>query len=98
RAVGHGAAASLPSLIGESARLHALALARLTASPGDRPRTDDRVLDVPETARRMGVSRDYVYRRASEWPFTVRRGRKLGFSELRLTEYLHRMQGRTVSF
>jgi hypothetical protein len=29
-----------------------------------------------------------VYRHHRQWPFTVRRGRKLGFSEQGLTDYL----------
>jgi hypothetical protein len=58
---------------------------------------EDRVLDVPEAARRLNVSNDYVYRHASEWPFTVRRGRKLGFSARGLADHLRRQQqGRSL--
>ncbi|OLC15993.1 MAG: hypothetical protein AUH29_06350 [Candidatus Rokubacteria bacterium 13_1_40CM_69_27] len=55
---------------------------------------EDRLLDVQEAARRLNVSTDYIYRHSREWPFTVRRGRKLGFSEQGLTEYLHQVQRR----
>ena len=62
------------------------------ALPGPSPPREDQILDVLEVARRMNVSQDYVYRHASEWPFTVRRGRELGFSELGLIDYLQRQQ------
>ncbi len=52
--------------------------------------TEDRVLDVAETARRLDVSQDFVYRNHGRWPFTIRRGRKLGFSEQGLADHLRR--------
>jgi DNA-binding XRE family transcriptional regulator len=68
----------------------ALAPALLAASYGHgrQAPAEDRLLDVAEAARRLAVCRDYVYRHAAEWPFTVRRGRKLGFSEQGLAAYL----------
>jgi hypothetical protein len=84
-------AASLPSetraalLARALAVVGALAAPALTGTPTPR---EDRILDVPEVARRMNVSQDYVYRHAAEWPFTVRRGRKLGFSEVGLIDYI----------
>ena len=66
--------------------LAALAAADVTAPvPAAQP---DRILDVAEAARRLAVSADYVYRHAAEFPFTVRRGRKLGFSERGLADHL----------
>jgi len=56
------------------------------------PEANDRVLDIAEAARRLNVSRDYLYRRHAELPFTVRHGRRLGFSERGLTSYLRRAQ------
>lgn len=56
------------------------------------PDTGDRVLDVVEAARRLNVSNDYLYRRHREFPFTVRNGRRLGFSERGLNAYLQRAQ------
>jgi hypothetical protein len=58
---------------------------------------EDRILDVPEAAARLNVSLDYVYRHASGWPFTIRRGRKLGFSELGLVEYLRCIQDKVLA-
>lgn len=96
-----GRAAGL--LTEERARLlaRALAVVGALAAPavshnGSAP-AEDRLLDVEETARRLGVSTDYVYRHHSTWPFTVRRGRKLGFSEQGLADYLRREQERRRS-
>ncbi len=50
----------------------------------------DRLLDVREAARRLNVSTDYVYRHKDDWPFTVRNGRKVGFSERGLSAHLRR--------
>jgi hypothetical protein len=67
--------------------LSAPAVANGPAAP-----VEDRLLDVRETARRLAVSPDYVYRHHPEWPFTVRRGRKIGFSERGLGVYLEQRQ------
>lgn len=68
----------------------AAVLAALSAAPAEAAAREepDRVLDVPEAARRLDVSRGHVYRNASTWPFTVRRGRKLGFSERGVGEWI----------
>jgi hypothetical protein len=65
--------------------------------PDSRAPIEDRILDVPEVAHRMKVSQDYVYRHAAEWPFTIRRGRKLGFSQVGLLEYLRRIQEKVLA-
>jgi hypothetical protein len=50
----------LPRLLGDLAEISATANVRLTSSVVEsRP---DEMLDVEETARRMGVSKDYLYR------------------------------------
>ncbi len=43
--------------------------------------TGDRMLTVDEVAERLGLSRDTVYHRARQWPFT----RKLGHRTLRFS-------------
>jgi hypothetical protein len=69
------------------------ALAAPAVSNGSAPSTgEDRLLDVREAARRLAVSPDYVYRHHHEWPFTIRRGRKIGFSERGLGAYLQQRQ------
>ena len=45
------------------------------------PLANDRLIDVPEAAARLGVSERYVYDHHHEWTFTRRIGRKLRFSE-----------------
>jgi hypothetical protein len=91
-----GQAASLPAAVRGSLLAQALAVVGALAAPvltqSPAP-CENRILGVPEVAHRMNVSRDYVYRHASEWPFTVRRGRKLGFSGVGLIAYLHRQSG-----
>jgi hypothetical protein len=76
----------LPRLLGDLEEIRATALARLTAPPP--PIQGDEVLDVKETAHRMGVSTDYVYHHHAEWPFTRREGKKLLFSKLGLEKHL----------
>jgi hypothetical protein len=93
------AAAQLPSEARARLLAQALAVVGALAAPavsgnGARAPREDRLLDVQEAARRLDVSTDYIYRHSREWPFTVRRGRKLGFSEQGLTEYLHQVQHR----
>ena len=43
--------------------------------------------NVPEIAERLNVDRQYIYRHHHEWPFTVRVGRKLRFSEIGLARH-----------
>src|SRR5262249_1072091 len=74
--------------------------ARVTALQVDvasrRNTAEDRLLDVNEAARRLNVSADRVYRNHNRYPFTVRNGRKLGFSERGLAAYLQRAQERAL--
>jgi len=51
-------------------------------------RKGDRLLSAKEVAGRMGMSLDYVYKNASEFPFAAKEGRRLLFSERGLAEYL----------
>jgi hypothetical protein len=76
----------LPRLLGDLEEIRATALARLSSPPP--AAQDDELLGVEKTARRMGVSTDYIYRHHPEWPFTRREGRKLLFSRLGLEKHL----------
>jgi len=71
-------AEDLPGLIGQLEETKAVAWARLTAPVAHQEH--DELLDVGTAAERLGVSRDYLYRHAQEYPFTRRQGRKLLFS------------------
>lgn len=71
----------LPDLIGRLEVAKATAWARLI-SPGPSSQVHDELLGVPEAARRLGVSEDYLYSHHQEYAFTRRQGRKLLFSAL----------------
>lgn len=69
----------LPALIGQLEAAKATAWARLT-TPSAQSEQCDELLAVPEAARRLGISADYLYSHHQEYPFTRRQGRKLLFS------------------
>jgi predicted DNA-binding transcriptional regulator AlpA len=84
----------LPRLIGDLEAAKAAAWARLTTTPTegrtDPPDSDIRNLDVAEAARRLGMSRDWLYRHASDLPFAVRIGRRVVFDSLALERWNRR--------
>ncbi len=57
------------------------------------PSARDQNLTVDQAARRLGVSRDYLYRQAKSLPFALRIGRRLFFSEAGLERWNRRRQG-----
>jgi excisionase family DNA binding protein len=76
----HVPAEQLADLIGEAEGLRAKLLRRLVASAAPAPappasREPDRLLTADEAAELLGVSRRWMYRRASSLPFTRRIGR-----------------------
>ena len=77
----------LPGLIGQLEAAKAVAYARL-AAPAPNPQQHDELLDVEAAARRLGMSKDYLYRHHSKLPFTRRQGRKLLFSSLGIDKYI----------
>jgi excisionase family DNA binding protein len=78
----------LPRLLGDLAEISATASARLSSAVVEsRP---DQLLDVEETARRIGISKDYLYRHQRKFPFARRIGRKLLFSSSGLDKFLAR--------
>src|ERR1700722_7035654 len=78
----------LPRLLGELAEISATANARLAIHVVEsRP---DELLNGDQTARRMGVSKDYLYRNFRRYPFTRRQGRKLLFSSTGSDAYLRK--------
>jgi|SRR5208283_2741237 len=76
----------LPRLLGDLAEISATANARLTI-PGIEARPDE-LLDVEQASKRLGVSKDYLYRAHGRLPFTRRQGRKLLFSSVGMDSYL----------
>lgn len=77
----------VPELCAELELLRVTALARLSAPPAA---AHDELLDVTETARRLGVSEDYVYRHHRRFSFTRRQGKKLLFSAIGLDRHMAR--------
>jgi excisionase family DNA binding protein len=70
----------LPRLLGELEEVRCTAKARLSAPRQVRRVEPDSLLAVGEASRRLGVSRDYLYRHSKDLPFTRRMGRRLLFS------------------
>ncbi len=84
----------LPQLIGDLEAARAAAWARLTApataKPSESLGQDFRNLDVAEAAKRLGMSRDWLYRHASGLPFAVRIGRRVVFDSVALERWNQR--------
>ena len=87
-------APELPQLIGDLEAARAAAWARLTApaapKPPGVPGQEARNLDVAEAAKRLGMSRDWLYRHASKLPFAVRIGRRVVFDSVALERWNRR--------
>jgi len=76
----------LPRLLGELEEIRCIALARLSTPAVARP--EDQLLNIAEAARRLGVSKDYLYRHSGEFAFTRRMGRALRFSSDGIQDHL----------
>lgn len=89
---------AVPVMLGELERLRAVLWVRLTAGnhdgQGQSPSDGDRLLDVDEAARKLGKSKDYLYRHADDYSFTVRDGRSLRFSEQGIEKFIRQRMGR----
>ena len=90
------AANDLPDAIGALERLRSiLDSARLEAAmrPSREEARSDQLLDADEAAARLAVSKSWLYREASNLPFTVRNGRAVRFSQRGIDDYV-RHRGR----
>jgi len=83
----------LPKLLGEIEEIRCTAMARLGTSLIQQPLGPDQLLSVEEAARRMGVSRDYLYRQHGTLPFTRRIGRRVLFSSAGIDRYIRQQDG-----
>lgn len=81
-------AEELPRLLGEIEEVRCTAMARLTAPAPIQSAGADGLLSIAEASRRLGVSKDYLYRHGVEFPFTRRMGRKLLFSSLGIEKHI----------
>jgi len=75
----------LPRLLGELEEIRFTAIARLTPAPSIVP--PDELLDVDQAASRLSMSKDYLYRHHSQFPFTRHLGRSVRFSARGIEEY-----------
>jgi len=85
-------------LLARLAGVQALLLSRLLTGNGTSTRSEsqgeDRLLTVSDGAARLGVSEDWLYRRADKLPFTVRLGTALRFSSHGIDRYIRQQQRR----
>ncbi len=92
---------AIPALIVQLASVQAQLAARLLESPPDRgpePRADaGDLLRVEEAAKRLNVSKTWLYRRINRLPFVVRLDRGVRVSAAGLERYLRAQQGRRLS-
>jgi len=77
----------LPEFLGELEQVRVTAFTRLAVPILMQPQID-RLLEVADSARLLGVSRDYLYRHHQQFPFTRREGRRLLFSLLGIQKYI----------
>jgi predicted DNA-binding transcriptional regulator AlpA len=89
-ALDEAAIESLPDALGDLARLQALTNLRLVRSQGDQSPAEVRLLDVNEAAERLRCSVSTLYKKADDFPFTVREGRSLRFSEGAISAWIRK--------
>ena len=83
RCVAAAEAEHLPALLASLSAMLSVVAARMLSHPSgpeSQARKCDENLSVQEAARRLGVSKDYLYRHARRLPFARRVGRRLLFS------------------
>ena len=93
--------AELPALVGLLAQAQAVALARLTTPSAERHNpTDDRLLTMPEVARRLGINESQAREmgRRHELPTIIVGERHVRVRASALEEWIRRREnGRTMS-
>lgn len=71
----------LPAIVGELEALKAVAWSRMLAPPPPaRDEGGDQNVSADEAARRLGLSKDWLYKHADALPFAVKIGRRVLFS------------------
>ncbi len=98
-------AASLPvdvveALLGKNAIAQGVLMSRLLAlrasgnSQAETGPDGDRLLNSREASAKLSLSEDHLYRHSTQFPFTVRVGRRLRFSEAGIARYIRQQMGR----
>jgi len=77
----------LPQLIGELEEAKAWAWQRLT-TPSNGTQEHDELLDVATAAKRLGLSKDYLYRHHKDYAFARKEGGRLLFSALGIDRHI----------
>ena len=82
------------NMLAQSVLVSRLLALRASPSQAEPSRDGDRLLDVNEAARKLGKSKDYLYRHSRDYPFTVRDGRSLRFSEQGIEKFIRQRMAR----
>jgi predicted DNA-binding transcriptional regulator AlpA len=82
---------SLPDALGGLARLAATTHLRLSRhGQGSPAPAEERLLGVEEAGARLGISSSALYKKADEFPFTVRHGRSIRFSDVGISAWIRK--------
>jgi excisionase family DNA binding protein len=85
----------IPALLSLLSAVQSAMAARLISAGSEEPASaDDALLTVAQAAERLGVSKDWLFRRSRTLPFVVRLGRHLRFSSRGIERYLRNRTGR----
>jgi len=86
----------IPALLSQLSALQSVMAARLVSATDldESVTTQDTLLTVAQAAERLGVSKDWLFRRSRTLPFVVRLGRHLRFSNRGIDRYLRNRTGR----
>jgi excisionase family DNA binding protein len=80
--------AASAAMVVQLAALQPVLLARLLEVDGTPTESAEGLLDVEEAAKKIGMSRDWLYRHAKGLPFTRRVGRALRFDRVGLDAWV----------
>ena len=86
----------IPALLSQLSALQSVMAARLVSATDldESVMTQDTLLTVAQAAERLGVSKDWLFRRSRTLTFVVRLGRHLRFSNRGIDRYLRNRTGR----
>ena len=83
-----------PLFMGQLEQLKASLWLRMTIGTGKALQSQpDRLLTADEVATRLNVTKGFVYRNARSYPFVIRQGRYVRFSNNGLEQYIRKHQG-----
>jgi excisionase family DNA binding protein len=85
----------IPALLTQLSAVQASMAARLVAASQDAAKelTEQSLLTIEDAAQRLGVSKDWLYRRTRRLPFVVRVGGRIRFSPSGIDRYIRNRMG-----